>query len=1213
MSSTIYQHIERLVREKTIHIIEYEFKQAPGKYAEIKDESKLYVKKVWNKEKIVNLSILKDFEIDGDSVTRLMVECANMDLQTYLKMRSNSTPLTWSDKLLLTNGIVNGLKYLHDKEIIHSELHAKNVVMYNDIPKITNIGMLQAREPHDFKYSPPEILLSQSINDKKKLNIYSLGILMWVISNDGVEPFSQRNSIQLVQLGIQIIKGARESPPKPSKKPTLDLACELDYKALIRQRELRIAFINLFALNRGRNPKELDFSHGVGIILRDDGNPKIHKITSSSPVIYLPLNHESPWTDLTNLFEIKCENKMGPKYDVVRIHVPISTVQYEAKATDEFIQNIRSALNISGENERQKALEKWFKHYGNYVVKRATLGGAITVRNWSKVSDESKSYLKSYLQWGIDYGKGASEIFEDVPLDRLPQLEASVEIETIGDLYSWFKSLYNLKFAEIISYEEFIPSYELLPQDLQQQLFKLIGSRPTEISRKQLIPNIPSQYDKQDILKWIVLNPPLILNLSDWVRNNELQCGVILQRSNLNHGKKAAFKFLQKPEISEINKVSLVFEQSQNLQYAYLLENGITLKKDDRLGLGFDKIPFSDSSMLNYPLADFKNTINQPSKSIYCQIIVRMAKISFNLADIKPLQEFTNTVNNVLQSNEPYKGLCKVFGEDYGHLLSRTFTLGGILSKKYESYTDTIYPQRFEYDINDPRTPEKIVKKLAEWNNEYQHINTSYFVSESGDLVHRNNIDKWFKELINRRSDWKVVNSEDWVPLYKILKKSRFDIDEIFSKYQIVFNGEESLQQDEQTTITIKFPGSLVDDKYHCFGAMVKRTENGSWVKIPELFVRFSYPNKNGCVADIYDNEKRNIRLNKADKKLLWFVLADPKGYCSNKNRNVKVAYGDINIMKAHSEVFLKSKNLSSNCVLITSVVSKNAFENGANFYNIRLKAWTKTKIGLELTKDQIQVNQQSVDDGFDDESSDNETDDCDSDEIEPHTRENDTLEWCILYTDGKMISEADESSKYPWSLFGDNLDPELEILGQDDIDLYESLPRISLEDAIEQHDKPNGDTLEAWKTFVYHAREGNHIAKFWIGHYLQHDILMASSFRRKFYEEVVDEFSDGTDNYLLAAMKLYKQSADAGYPEAQLKYGFGLYKGTGVNQNKNEAMKYFKLAAKNNNPTAMYNLGVSLILSGNEEEGRKWIIDAARLGQPRAIEFCKNEEINYQ
>lgn len=78
MSFTIYQHIKRLVREKTVHLIEYEFKQASEEPAIPKDKLNLYVKKIWNKgnkeEKLVNLSILRDFDIDDDSVTRLMVE-----------------------------------------------------------------------------------------------------------------------------------------------------------------------------------------------------------------------------------------------------------------------------------------------------------------------------------------------------------------------------------------------------------------------------------------------------------------------------------------------------------------------------------------------------------------------------------------------------------------------------------------------------------------------------------------------------------------------------------------------------------------------------------------------------------------------------------------------------------------------------------------------------------------------------------------------------------------------------------------------------------------------------------------------------------------------------------------------------------------------------------------------------------------------------------
>ncbi|CAG8454528.1 4470_t:CDS:2 [Scutellospora calospora] len=1265
MSLTINQFVKRLISEDTIDLIKYEFREPPNE-PKRKNENTLYIKKLW-RDKLVNLSILNNFEISNDSVTRLMVELklfehdnvlrvygitfdedyyyfvrefSTMDLRTYLKKKSSSaTPLTWRDRIVLTKGVVNGLKYLHDNDIIHSELHAKNIVMQNDIPKLTNIGMLYDRAPDDFsfsKYSPPEILLSHVVNDEKMLNIYSLGVLMWEISNDGIEPFHQSNA---VELAIKILKGSRpdcsqiieklkniplsecyneikienstESRISEFKTINPNFGCELDYDDLLMKNMMKVKFISHFGLNRGRNLNGLDFNLSEGIILRDNSDPKICRTFSSCPVIYLPLDKSSHWMDLNNssLFEIRSKNKMGPKYDDVRIHVPISTVQYTNDATDKFIQDIKIALNISNENKRRKALEERFNHYGNFVVKRATLGGVITIRNWSTVSAESKSYLKTYIQWAIDYGKGrTTEIFEDVPLDKLPKLEASVPIETFGDLCNWFKSLYSSKFAELISYEEIIPSYELLQSDLRKQLFQVIGSKPSEAPCRKLIPNISSQYEERDILKWIISNPPLNIHLSDWVYNNELQYGIILQRLNLKHGKRPAFKFLKEPKIIEINKITLLLTQPQTLQDAYCLENGINLKKDDGFGLELE-IPFAEySPILSYPLENFKYAKDQPSKAIYCQIIVRVAKISFNLADIKSLEEFSNTVNNALQNNEPYKNLCMLFGNDYGHLLPRTFTLGGILSKTYKSCTSTILPQRFEYDINDANTPQKIIKKLAEWNKEFDNIDTSYFLSNNSNLVYRNDIDNWIKNLLNKYSDLKVIASEDWTPLYKILKKIRFNIDDMFNTYQIAFNGEEILQQDKQDAIIIKFPGSLIDDNYYIFGTIIKRNKDGSEVKISQLPVQFDYLNKDGCVAYIHKAENCDIRLNKADTKLLWFVLANPKGYYSNKNRNVKVIYGDVNISKSQS-VTLRGKNFSSDCVLITSI------KNDTSLYNINITSWTKTKITLELIKGQIMVDSQQINDGFDDGSSDNEMDNFKLDQIDQATQETSVIRWCVIYPNVKMDNEDDESPTLSWSVFGNKLDPKLENVEPDYSDLYKIPSRMSLEDAINQFSK-NDNTLEAWNTFVNHARDGNHIAKFWIGYYLQHDVLMAfKTYRRKFYEEVVDEFADGTDNYVQAAMKLYKQSADSGYPEAQLKYGFGLYNGTGVNNDKKEAIRYFRLAAKNNNITAMYNLGVMLRLSESDNEkneGTKWLIEAAKLNHLKAIEVCNRERINY-
>ncbi|CAG8570107.1 4630_t:CDS:1, partial [Dentiscutata heterogama] len=188
-----------------------------------------------------------------------------------------------------------------------------------------------------------------------------------------------------------------------------------------------------------------------------------------------------------------------------------------------------------------------------------------------------------------------------------------------------------------------------------------------------------------------------------------------------------------------------------------------------------------------------------------------------------------------------------------------------------------------------------------------------------------------------------------------------------------------------------------------------------------------------------------------------------------------------------------------------------------------------------------------------------------------------------------------------------------MERLGEDDVDQQ---PRLTLEEAIKQHNLEDGDLLEAWRTFINYAKRGDHIALYWIGFYLQYDILTAPDlFRRRFYEEAIDEFAVGAGISLQAAMMLYQKSADSGYPEAQLRYGFSLYSGKGVLQDKRKATHYFRLVAANNNYSAMYNLGIILILNGNDDEkieGEKWMIKAAKNKHQKTIDYCKERHIDF-
>ncbi|CAG8647060.1 12401_t:CDS:2, partial [Racocetra persica] len=421
------------------------------------------------------------------------------------------------------------------------------------------------------------------------------------------------------------------------------------------------------------------------------------------------------------------ENGIKTDQDNIHIHIPILTLYYGCDLTSEFIQDIRDVINISDETEKKKNLKEKLNYYGEYVITSATIGGVITIKNWSKFDDISKSRLKAYLQWSIDYAKGIKvNNFEKTSIDDLYLFTNSKRMKTAEDLYKWVKDLPNSNDFEIISYESFKPAIQLLPQDL----FEYSNFQRTDES--ELISKIRSRYDKINILEWLI-PPAFPLYTYDWIQDNFLQHGIILQRSKPGRAKKAAFKFLKEPKITPINKITIILSKHKSRQEDYLLENGIILKKED--GIELDKIPYPEhSSTLNIPLEDFKDSKKQPSNAIYCQIIFHTIKISFDPLDIEYLREFSNAIDSALQDqNESSKSetLCKLFGEDYGHLLPRTFTLGGVLSKTYKSNTHPpeIKTQQLDLKSNDP----------------YDWLNT----------------------LADNPKNWNIISYEDWIQIYK--------------------------------------------------------------------------------------------------------------------------------------------------------------------------------------------------------------------------------------------------------------------------------------------------------------------------------------------------------------------------------------------------------------------------------------------------------------
>ncbi|CAG8790800.1 11310_t:CDS:2, partial [Acaulospora morrowiae] len=121
--------------------------------------------------------------------------------------------------------IANGLEHLHKFEIIHCDLHPKNILVDNGVLKITDLGCSKIFRENSLSNSNPcgiiEFIDPQCfISSRKKFkrnyksDIYSFSMIMWFIST-GRKPFKDSNKFTLAQ---KILEGLREKD-LPQKTP----------------------------------------------------------------------------------------------------------------------------------------------------------------------------------------------------------------------------------------------------------------------------------------------------------------------------------------------------------------------------------------------------------------------------------------------------------------------------------------------------------------------------------------------------------------------------------------------------------------------------------------------------------------------------------------------------------------------------------------------------------------------------------------------------------------------------------------------------------------------------------------------------------------------------------------------------------------------------------------------------------------------------------
>jgi serine/threonine protein kinase len=218
--------------------------------------------------------VIKLYGITQDPETKnyiMVLDYAeNGSLRNYLDINYNK--LSWSDKVNCLHSISHGLRDIHEKELIHRDLHVGNILRIKNLSCITDMGLCKpanynASENTKNKvygilpYIAPEILRGQDYS--KAADIYSYGIIMYEVIS-GLPPYHDISHDN--NLAIKICKGLR--PRFNIKVPQLIVH-------LIKR------CLDAEPLNR---PKAVEIRKTLSQWYRDSHDPNIYFIDKESKI-----------------------------------------------------------------------------------------------------------------------------------------------------------------------------------------------------------------------------------------------------------------------------------------------------------------------------------------------------------------------------------------------------------------------------------------------------------------------------------------------------------------------------------------------------------------------------------------------------------------------------------------------------------------------------------------------------------------------------------------------------------------------------------------------------------------------------------------------------------------------------------------------------------------------------------------------------------------
>ncbi|EXX75676.1 Rad53p [Rhizophagus irregularis DAOM 197198w] len=857
----------------------------------------------------------------------LVVEYAEGgSFNNYLKV--NFPSLNWRDKYELAFQLSSAIEYLHEREIVHKDLHSSSILVQQNSIRLADSGLskrikdssrtyldtIPYTDPRGFDIEGISSDALEKYESNEKSNVYSVGVLFWELSS-GKKPFSDKeyNSI----LAEEIAQGLREvivdGTPKnycilyekcwdgdPDKRPTIqDVVTTL--KSMIKQQLM----IQKFNLNYGLFLDGYSIKPSKQAVFTEDGELNMSSY-EEQPSVYTSINDHN---SRINLLNFNSDDNGVELHESLRssdicINFPVSEITYTSDLSEIF-------SNFTDEEE------SLYEMYGHLVPRKILIGGKLFIDGLESVNSTQIDIFNSYLTRIHDSAKHKKEIQlnDSSALNFCPKIITTdgINLDTHEKLTDWMNNLYQDDTGEIISYNNLVPISQLK-----------FDTKPF-IDEKQ--PGVANFKEKLTLENWAQNSKYVRL-----VREFQLLKGLIIdQNFKLKTCGENAIDLINLPKVDSNDsndKFYLEIVKPKSILEEILIDNNIfpTENNEDISSFPFLKV-----------LAD---NLSYEDKA-YFLVKCERYNITLNRNNIKPSEKFKEDIDKALGDMKPLISLQKVF-DKYGHFIPLNILLGKSLKNIIENLSNI---------------SEKIDLALPVFESLKLHLeayNIKVLLTQKGDVIEENGLSEWIQ---NTKHDLEVIELNNIIPLYNILEVEQTRrIDTILNKQdksRIIMTGTVDLKDSDITKqIIVSVKPSLDNKNYEAFGSIVSKNNS----KLDDIFVTFGSYENYEFSATIETSKNTNISIEEC--YIIWIIIGNPSElsvFCPN-NREIQVDYfkESITLQRNDSSYSIKtSRQLSQG-----SEISINCFKP----INVKLTGWSKNGIQLNISDPNINSNHTQTD-----------------------------------------------------------------------------------------------------------------------------------------------------------------------------------------------------------------------------------------------------------